>query len=600
MVNRLMQNGEQIVRVLDGKGDLLLIVDCVRQAMPKWVQQSELSTWQAYQNEELEVHFLPYDELDKESKRFVHEHYTLIAGVLPFAGEKKQRQRMIACIAEQRGVSKQTIRHYLWRYLAYQDIAALAPKQKKQDKSLTQDEKNMRWALNKFFYTRHKNSLTTAYTLMLKEKYCDSTGVLLPDYPTIHQFRYFYRKYNKMQTYYISRDGIKSYQRNHRPLLGDGVREFAPAVGVGMLDSTICDIYLVDDSGSLVGRPILTACVDAYSGMCCGYSLSWEGGVYSLRNLMGNVIADKVDWCSQFGISINREDWNCDQLPATLVTDKGSEYKSGTFEQIAELGVTVINLPPFRPELKGSVEKFFDVVQASYKKHLKGKGVIEPDFQERGVRDYRKDACLTMEAFEQILLHCIIYYNCKRIIEDFPFTGEMLAQPVTPRANSIWNWSKERAGANLISCTQRDLTMTLLPRTTGKFSRHGLKVNQLRYKNEAFTEQYLSGGTAVVAYDPDDISRVWLIEKSVYTEFSLVESRFSGLAMEDMECLKNTQRSLENRLKADCLQAQIDLASHIEAITQAAPKCGEPNITQIRQTRKKEQEKAHTGGMPRE
>lgn len=47
-----------------------------------------------------------------------------------------------------------------------------------------------------------------------------------------------------------------------------------------MIDGTICDIYLVDDAGRLVGRPLLVTCVDAYSGMCLGYSLTWEGGVY--------------------------------------------------------------------------------------------------------------------------------------------------------------------------------------------------------------------------------------------------------------------------------------------------------------------------------
>ena len=41
--------------------------------------------------------------------------------------------------------------------------------------------------------------------------------------------------------------------------MGDGVQEGFAAVGVGMLDATICDIYLVDDSGYLVGRPILVA-----------------------------------------------------------------------------------------------------------------------------------------------------------------------------------------------------------------------------------------------------------------------------------------------------------------------------------------------------
>lgn len=280
-------------------------------------------------------------------------------------------------------VSKQTIRHYLRLYLVYQDISVLAPKQKK-EKELSKDEKNMRWALNKFFYTRNKNSLQTAYTLMLKQKYCDANGELLPEYPTFNQFKYFYRKTKSMQTYYISRDGLKNYQRNNRPLTGDGVQQFAPNVGVGMLDATICDIYLVDDAGNLVGRPVLTTCIDAYSSLCCGYSLTWEGGMYSLRNLMINVVIDKVEWCEKHGIIINKSEWNNSQLPGVLVTDMGSEYKSENFEQLVELGVTITNLPPYRPELKGSVEKFFDLVQGYYKRHLKGKGVINPDFRERG------------------------------------------------------------------------------------------------------------------------------------------------------------------------------------------------------------------------
>ena len=153
----------------------------------------------------------------------------------------------------------------------------LLPKVCKKDNVLTVDEKNMKWALNKFFYSKDRQSLKSTYTIMLKEKYCDSYGVLFDTYPSFYQFRYFYRKTKNMQTYYISRDGLSNYQRNKRPLLGDGIQEFAPVVGTGMLDATVCDIYLIDETNSLVGRPILTACIDAYSGLCCGYTLTWEG-----------------------------------------------------------------------------------------------------------------------------------------------------------------------------------------------------------------------------------------------------------------------------------------------------------------------------------
>ena len=116
---------------------------------------------------------------------------------------------------------------------------------------------------------------------------------------------------------------------------------------------------------------------------------------------MLNVITNKTEWCQKFGISLQDGTWDCNKLPATLVTDMGTEYTSENFEQISELGVTVVNLPPYQPELKGTVEKFFDLIQESYKKHLKGKGVIESDYQERGTHDYRKDACLTMQDTEK-------------------------------------------------------------------------------------------------------------------------------------------------------------------------------------------------------
>ena len=595
--NDLMRYGDQIIRILVVREDTALMIDCLRKSMPKWMEFSELENYAPCTEEEMLAVAgrcaCDYDSLDKLSRRFVHEHFTLIAGVLPFIEDDRKRCTMIASIASEREISKQTIRNYLWLYLVHQDIAALAPKLKSQERQLTQDEKNMRWALNKYFYTRQKNSLNTAYTWMLKEKYCDSAGKLLDKYPSIHQFRYFYRKHRKLQTYYISREGLKKYQRDYRPLLGDGVREFAPSIGVGMLDSTVCDIYLVDEASNLVGRPILTACVDAYSGLCCGYSLSWEGGIYSLRNLMVNVIADKVAWCRRFGIGINSEEWSCNQLPATLVTDMGSEYKSDTFEQIAELGVTLVNLPPYRPELKGVVEKFFDLVQSSFKKYLKGRGVVEPDFQERGVHDYRKDACLTMMDFEKIILHCILYYNSKRIIKDFPLTKAMMDDGVVPYSHAIWNWEKEKAETNLISVSYDELILTLLPRTTGRFTRNGLVVNRLRYQNDDFTEQYLSGGTVVVAYNPDDVTCVWLKNGEIYKVFLLVERRFKGFHLSEVDLLKEAQKSCEKSRKCENLQSQIDLAGHIEAIVHSSAQCGDTNIRRIRSTRAAEQRRAH-------
>lgn len=598
--NSLWKSGEQIVRVLELKNEKVFVIDCVKRTMPYWVMVDSLSGYEECIESEMLQRtgaVIPdIEKLDAESKRFIREHFTMIAPILPFVSDMKQRTYIINQIAAEKNVSKQTIRNYLCLYLVYQDESVFCPKQK-EERALTEDEKNMRWGLNKFYYNQNKNSISTAYTMTIRAKYCDESGKILPEHPSINQFRYFEKKYRKRQNYYISRNGLKDYQKNHRPLLGDGVQEFAPHVGVGMLDATVCDIYLVNDAGELIGRPILTACIDAFSGLCCGYSLSWEGGTYSLRGLMLNVIEDKQEHCKKFGISIQKEDWDCNRIPGTLVTDMGSEYISSTFEQIVELGVTLINLPAYRPELKGSVEKFFDLIQGYFKPILKGKGVIEPDFQQRGSHDYRKDACLTLYQFEQILLRCILFYNSKRIIENYPYTEDMIQEQVLPTSCSIWDYGTKQSSADLLNITPDELILTLLPRTEGRFTRQGLKVNGMRYKHDNYTEKYLSGGTVTVAYNPEDVSCIWLLENGSYIRFELIESRYRNKNLEEVESLKNSQKAVIKAFTKEQTQAQIDLVNHIEMIAFTTDYKGQTKIKGIRENRRKEQTKAHKDYM---
>lgn len=591
--NQLLEHDGHFVRILETHLSKVFLIDCLKRNMPEWRERDELQQYVSCPEIYLQEvsHIVLSDISDAKSKKIMYERFTMISPVLPFITDTQKRKEIIHSVSVANGISKQTIRHYLCLYLAYQDISVLAPKENRKNVCLSQDEKNMRWALNKFFYTKHKNSLNTAYLFLLKEKYCDAMGNLLPEYPSFYQFRYFYRKTKKMQTYYISRNGLKDYQKNNRPLLGDGIQEYASSVGMGMLDATVCDIYLVNDAGKLAGRPILTVCIDAYSSLCCGYLLSWEGGVYSLRGLMLNIIQDKQKWCKKHGIFIEKSQWDSNQLPALLVTDMGMEYQSENFEQITELGVTVINLPAYRPELKGAVEKFFDLIQNTYKPHLKGKGVIEADYQERGAHDYRKDACLTMEDFEKVILHCIIYYNSHRMIENFPYTEEMIKNQIPPFANTLWEWGRKQSGANLITVSKEQLILTLLPRTTGEFSRVGLKVNQMRYKNEDYTERYLTGGKVTVSYNPDDVTVVWLKENGFFIPFTLIESRYSGKKLAEVEHMKKGKKELVKKSVTENIQAQIHLAQSIEIIASSVKNHATTEIKECEGIRQREKRK---------
>lgn len=599
--NQLIKNNGNIYRVLAMEDDSVLLIDCIKRQMPKWYAICDVSDYSECTEKELleltGIVLVEEEELSPKARKTIHERFTVVAGILPFLDDDRFRKEAIKRVAQERGISIQTVRNYLCQYLAFRHISALVPKAKgKVERELTEEEKIFRWALNKFYFTRHKNSLKTAYTYMLKERYCDGEGKLLPEHPSFNQFRYFYSKYKTRSNTIISRNGIKDYQRNYRPLLGDGVQGFAPNVGVGMIDSTICDIYLVDEAGNLIGRPVLTIVTDAFSnGFVMGYSLTWEGGTYSLRDLMLNVITDKVEWCKKFGIQIEQEQWNSNQIPATLVSDMGSEYQSATFSQITELGVTLINLPPLRPELKSIVERGFLLLQDSVKPYLMDYGYVDRDAGERLAPDYRKNASLTMEDYEKVIIHAILFNNNKRIVENYPYTEEMIETKIQPHPNSIFEWGKNQQGCDLITVSKKELIITLLPRTNAGFTRKGLVVFGLRYgsKEKNFTEEYLTGKEAIVAYNPESADKVYLLQEGGFIEFNLIESRFAGKSFKEIKEIESAQKTIVGNAVSNNLQGRVDLASHVERIVGSAGRNEDVNIKDIRETKKRAKKERH-------
>ena len=155
--NMLLKGSGTILRVLGIRESAVVIIDCIRRTMPEWADLSTILCLEPCTEEDLlaetDVVIPEMQALAPEQRRLVHERFTMIAAVLPFVSDKKERIRMIDRISQEKQVSKQTVRYYLCLYLAFQNVAVLAPKMRSDEDTLSQDEKNMRWALNKFFYT---------------------------------------------------------------------------------------------------------------------------------------------------------------------------------------------------------------------------------------------------------------------------------------------------------------------------------------------------------------------------------------------------------------------------------------------------------------
>lgn len=95
--NQLLGNGETIIRVLDIKDGEVFIIDCKRQTVPKWVNIATLTEYTICTDDTLDS--LPdINDLDPQSRKIAYEHFTYIAGVLPFVTDKKRRCEAITQI----------------------------------------------------------------------------------------------------------------------------------------------------------------------------------------------------------------------------------------------------------------------------------------------------------------------------------------------------------------------------------------------------------------------------------------------------------------------------------------------------------------------
>ena len=567
-------NGDHLRILLYGE-EQSYVVNCQRCKMPFSVSTPSLLQMERLPPDMYRLFALDEDISDRQRQQRDHRA-ALISPLMveECIYDKSLRNSLLRNIASDSSVTRKTILRYLWLYWVYQSKNALLPAERPTPElhELTADEKAIRWALNKFYYTPQRQSLQTAYKMMLRAKYCDAHGTLKAEYPTFWQFRYFFRKNRDPISETISRQGLKAYQRNHRPFTGS-VCDYAHTIGVYMTDATIADIYIVSRlSRKPIGRPVIYTMVDAYSRLITGVYVGLEGGQYALRLLLQNTFTDKVSFCHQHWIDIDPHDWPSHHLPTKIITDRGSEFTSGPLENLCEsYHIEIENLPAYRPDLKGVVEKLFDLVQSAYKPLLKGKGVIESDTQERGAPDYRRQGTLDLEQFTAVVLRCVLFYNAKSVQTGFTRTPAMIESNTPPLAASIWSFCDTQDDCPVHEATDKKLLYTLLPRAEGKITQRGLEIFGLRFSNCTFKKRFVAAGlggreTVQVAYAPECMDTVWLYENGTYSAFDLVQKSYLGKSLAEIADAQQQEKVERTDWKKQELQAQLDLMSDIQAI----------------------------------
>ncbi len=487
--------------------------------------------------------------------------------------DRHLRRDKIIEIAQQKHTTERRILSLYCKYLAR---GSLQPISKPKPVSRNTPNRIFDAAIEKYYFSAARHSLKSAYDCMLLEHFTDASGKLI-DHPSWKSFEnYYYRNgYHRKSNRAIARDGLSNYQRNHRQLGGSAVM-WKHRIGSYQMDATQADIYLVSsfDRSLIIGRPYIYLAVDTVTELIAGIYVGLESGETAVMACLANAAADKVAYCAAYGIEIDAMQWPSRGVPAEIITDKGREFEGKQIDAIcARYGMERESLPPFRPDQKGLVEKSFDLLQNRYKSLLRGKGVIEPDAQERWSVDYRSQAALTLEMYTQLVIRIVLYLN-GRPLKNYPATSEMLREHIALTPIGIWHWLCGRGCSALLQVDQQEVYCMSLPRKEAKVTRHGIVCNGFTYINPDLRRllEKMYGKKMMVAYDSQNISQAYLIYENAYIPLMLAPafSCCNGFnQMEGQQYLQAKKSEVKNLNEQD-VQARVDLLKQTDEIIRQA------------------------------
>ena len=264
------------------------------------------------------------------------------------------------------------------------------------------------------------------------------------------------------------------------------------------IDHTIVDVVVVSDSTAMpLGRPTITAVVDAFSGLVAGFFVSfWSTGLATTIAALKVAISPKDAICEAQGLAAK---WLPYGIPNLLVCDNGLEFHSPQFHAVAmHLSIDLRFCAVRQPWLKPMVERTF----GSYLSYLPTQGRVEKRLDNYLPLKPEKTATITFSALCQGLLKAFVEIhpfeiNQRRLSLPYDRFAEGMAKMLPPRLPS------STAELDIIAAQSQQLTI----------GAEGAVMRHLRYNSAELVELRKRIGTSfktTVKYNPEDLGAVYI------------------------------------------------------------------------------------------
>lgn len=334
--------------------------------------------------------------------------------------------------------------------------------------------------------------------------------------PTFRQYQYWYEKQARRFEDRIAREGATKVKKDARSRLGTTVDNL---IGIGSrfeIDATMIDVGCVSETNrrAYVGRPTLYLVVDAYSKMIVGMHLTLENASWREAGIaIRNIAEDKVEYCRRFGIEIEPGDWPVrGALPARIIADRGEleNYEPENF--IVRTGVTIENTAPYRGDMKGNVEKRFDMVHSVLRDIVPG--MVNATHSEKGDSDARREAKLTLKELTSAVLRAVIYLNNNNFLAGYHPNLDMIKAGIDAVPKDIWNWALETGRSELRAADVEMLRMAVLKTGNATSTKDGISFMKMLFISDAHIKgrlwENLAAGSVKLSYDHKDTNKIWL------------------------------------------------------------------------------------------
>ena len=369
------------------------------------------------------------------------------------------------------------------------------------------DKENIKKSLKDCYYSNKKPSLEETYTYLCDNFYSDEEKDKKENvYVKVHwdennkpskdQFKYWARKFIDPVKASKKRLGKSKHEKDNRPVNSSSDLYIRGPAELFQIDATVGDIYLVSEFDrtrrTIIGRPVIYIVTDVYSRAIVGLYVGLEGPSWDgARAALYNTFSDKVEYCANFGLDISPEDWPMACLCTGILADRGELISKKAEVILDNLGVSHLDFTaPYRGDLKGLVEQYFDIINDLVIQYIPGNTVKIK--RERGARKPELDGLLTLKELTKLLILEVIEHNSskvKNVVGDIERTRDGIIE--TP--SNLWEWGMKYGEGCANTIDANDLYLGLLPKCETKIRKDGIYHNGLRYHSDsAFIQQQMS------------------------------------------------------------------------------------------------------------